>query len=183
MFMRSSVLSVSIVAALALSACDATPTTTTTVTTTAEGPAAPAATPQVSPLTPSGAPTTLTAAEGSQTDDGLQWAAGVVKVDSIPGESAKLFGVAGGDPAMNGLNTYIAFFQNPAEGWAVYQIGDFLDYTVLSNANGRVDLEIEESTMDEATGNIGSHKRKIIVQWTQAAEDTAPTAVTVTPGQ
>lgn len=182
MFMRSSVLSVSIVAALVLSACDETPSTKTTVTTTTEGAAAPAA-PQTAPLTPSGAPTTLTAAEGSQTDDGLQWAAGVVKVDSIPGESAKLFGVAGGDPAMNGLQTYIAFFQDPATGWTIYPIGDFLDYTVLSQSNGRVDLDIHESTYDEASGNIGDRHRKVIVQWTQGANDTVPTAVTVTPAQ
>lgn len=181
--MRSSVLSVSVAAAMALSACDAKPSTKTTVTTTTEGPTAPPTTTQATPLTPSGAPTPLTTAESSQTDDGLQWAAGVVKVDAITGESAKLFGVAGGDPAMNGLQTYIAFFQDPAMGWAIYPIGDFLDYTVLSQSNGRVDLDVHESTMDEATGNIGDRRRKIIVQWTQAAEETAPTAVTVTPGQ
>ena len=183
MFMRSSVLSVSIVAAMALSACDATPSTKTTVTTTTEGPSAPAATPQAAPLTPSGAATPLTIAESSQTDDGLQWAAGVVKVDDVSEGAAKLFGVAGGDPAMNGLQTYIAFFQNPADGWAVYQIGDFLDYTVLHQADGRVDLDIHESTMDEASGDIGDRHRKIIVQWTSGGPDTAPASVTVTPGQ
>lgn len=142
-----------------------------------------AETSQSAPLTPAGAPVTLMAAQTSAGDDGLQWAAGVVKVDSIPGESAKLFGVAGGDPAMNGLQTYIAFFLSAGDGWAIYPIGDFLDYTVLANANGRVDLDIEESTMDEATGSIGSRHRKIIVQWTQGADEDAPSAVTVTPAQ
>ena len=177
---RSSILSITIVAALSLAGCDAMPSVKATTTTTTEGPAAPA---QAAPLTPSGAPETLTVADESQTDNGLQWAASVVKSDDIPGESAKLFGVAGGDPAMNGLQTYIAFYQNPADGWAVYQIGDFLDYTVLSNANGRIDLDIHESTYDEASGNIGDRHRKIIVQWTQAADEAAPTAVTVTPAQ
>lgn len=183
MFMRSSVLSVSIVAALTLSACDATPSAKTTVTTITEGAAAPAATPQAAPLTPSGAATPLTIAGSSQTDDGLQWAAGVVKVDDVSEGSAKLFGVAGGDPAMNGLQTHIAFFQNPADGWAVYPIGDFLDYTILSQAEGRVDLDIHESTIDEASGDIGSRHRKIIVQWTSGGPDTAPASVTVTPAR
>lgn len=180
MCMRASVLSVSVLAVLALSACDATPAAKTTATPTTETQAAPA---QAAPLTASGAPVALTAAEGSQTDDGLQWAASVVKTDDVPGESAKLFGVAGGDPAMNGLKTYIAFFDNPATGWVAYEIGDFLDYTVLSHANGRVDLDIRESTYDEASGNIGDRHRKVIVRWTQGADDVVPTAVTVTPAQ
>lgn len=130
------------------------------------------------PLTAAGAPTPLAAERG---EDGVQWAASVTRLDPVPGESAKLFGTAGGDPAMNGLYTYIAFFPSAAEGWQVYKIGDFLDYTVLSHAKERVDLEIDESTMDQATGTIGSHKRRIIVQWTQGANDPAPTSVTVTP--
>lgn len=178
--MRSSLLSIAVVAALSLSACDAMPSTKAAGTTTAEGPAAPV---QAAPLTASGAPIPLTVEDLSQADDGLQWAAGVVRIDQIPGESAKLFGTAGGDPAMNGLYTYIAFYLSPADGWAVYKIGDFLDYTVLSSANGRVDLDVHESTYDEAKGEIGSRHRKIIVQWTQGAEDAAPTAVTVTPGE
>lgn len=176
---RSSVLGIAVVAALSLSACDATSSSGDK----AAEPASPAAPTQTPPLTASGAPVTLTAEQGSQSDDGLQWAAGVVRVDQIPGESAKLFGVAGGDPAMNGLQTHIAFFDNPATGWIIYEIGDFLDYTVLSHANGRVDLDIHESTYDEASGNIGDRHRKIIVQWTQGANDVVPTAVTVTPAQ
>lgn len=174
---RSSILSITVAAALSLAACDATPAVKTTMT---EGPTAPA---QAAPLAPSGAPEPLAVADASEGDDGLQWAAGVVRIDPVPDQDAKLFGTAGGDPAMNGLYTYIAFYLSPAEGWAVYKIGDFLDYTVLSSATGRVDLDVHESTMDEATGNIGDRHRKIIVQWTPAAEEAAPTAVTVTPGQ
>ena len=187
---RSSLTSISAIAALslsvtALSACDAMPTAKTTTTTTTEGPAAPApgtppAAPQAAPLTASGAPVALTVAEA---EDGLQWAASVVRVDDVTAESAKLFGVAGGDPAMNGLQTYIAFYRNPAEGWLVYQIGDFLDYTVLSQSNGRVDLDIHESDYNEATGQIGDRHRKVIVQWTRGAHDEVPTAVTVTPAR
>ncbi len=175
---RSSIFSVAVVAALSLAACDAMPSTKTTTTT--EGAPAPA---QAAPLTASGAPEPLIVADASQSDDGLQWAAGVVDLDPIPEQNAKLFGTAGGDPAMNGLYTYIAFYISPADGWAVYRVGDFLDYTVLSSAPGRVDLDIHESTMDEASGTIGDRHRKVIVSWTPGPDDGAPTSVTVTSAQ
>ncbi len=174
----SSLLSLCVIAALSLSACDAMPAAKTSAT--AQGPVAPA---QTSPFTATGAPEPLALVESSQTDDGLQWAASVVQLDQIPEHNAKLFGVAGGDPAMNGLQTYIAFYQNPADGWAIYRIGDFLDYTLLPSANGRVDLDLHESTYDEASGEIGDRRRRIIVQWTPGPDDGAPTAVTVTPAQ
>ncbi len=183
MSVRCSLVCVSVVAALSLTACDAISNTGDKVAEGVEAAAEGESAPQAAPLTPSGAPTPLTAEAASQGEDGLQWAASVVRVDPVPGESAKLFGTAGGDPAMNGLYTYIAFYPSPAEGWVVYKIGDFLDYTVLSHANGRVDLDVHESTMDDATGNIGSRHRQIMVQWTQTAEETAPSAVTVTPGE
>lgn len=137
----------------------------------------PAAASQAAPLTPAGPAAALTA----DTDENQQWAASVVELDLIPDQNAKLFGAAGGDPAMNGLYTHIAFFAGVADGWAIYRIGDFLDYTVLSTAPGRVDLEISESTMDDATGDIGSRTRRIIVAWTPGPDNGAPTSVTVTP--
>ena len=97
--------------------------------------------------------------------------------------TVKMFGTAGGDPAMNGLYTHVAFFDSPAEGWRVFRIGDFLDYRVLSEAPGRVDLEINESVMDEATGNIGSRTRRVIVGWAVATDGSVPATVTVTPAQ
>jgi len=46
---------------------------------------------------------------------------------------AKLFGAASGDPAMNGLHTYLAFFEPPPEnGWQIFEIGDFLAYTIVA---------------------------------------------------
>ena len=175
---RSTILSITVAAALSLAACDASPAAETDAAPSAAGPAAPT---QAAPLTPNGTPETLAIEEPSVDGDGLQWAAGVVRVDGMSDESAKLFGTAGGDPAMNGLYTYIAFYLSPAEGWAVYKIGDFLDYTVLSSGPGRVDLDLHESTYDEASGNIGDRRRKIIVQWTPGADESAPASVTVTP--
>ncbi|MFN4091980.1 MAG: hypothetical protein ACK4FG_03680 [Brevundimonas sp.] len=134
------------------------------------------------PLKPAGAPATLAA----DADVNLQWSAGVVKIDELKDQgdtTVKLFGTAGGDPAMNGLYTYVAFFVGPAEGWAVFKVGDFLDYKVLGEGPGHVDLEIDESTMDEATGQIGSRKRRVIVGWTAGADGAAPASVSVTPAQ
>lgn len=142
----------------------------------------PAPTAAVAPLTASGPAATLT----PETDAALQQAAAVVRLDQLAGQgplAAKLFGTAGGDPAMNGLYTHVAFFQDPAEGWRVFRIGDVLDYRILSQRPGRVDLELEESTMDEATGRIGSRTRRVIVGWPIAADGSAPAEVTVTPAQ
>lgn len=136
----------------------------------------------VAPLAASGPAATLT----PETDAALHQAAAVVRLDQLAGQgplAAKLFGTAGGDPAMNGLYTHIAFFQDPAEGWRVFRIGDVLDYRILSQRPGRVDLELEESTMDEATGRIGSRTRRVIIGWPIAADGSAPAEVTVTPAQ
>jgi hypothetical protein len=119
-------------------------------------------------------------------DEGQQWAASVVELTPLSRQgdrTVKLFGTAGGDPAMNGLYTHVAFFDSPAEGWRVFRIGDFLDYRVLSESAGRVDLEIDESTMDEATGTIGSRTRRVIVGWALAADGSVPATVTIAPAQ
>lgn len=150
----------------------------------ASQPEAEAQSQHAAPLTPAGTASALTP---EQSTDTLQWAASVVRVDEAPdqGEAAfaKLFGAAGGDPAMNGLYTYIAFYLDPAEGWRVFKIGDFLDYRVLSGAPGRVDLEINESVMNESSGEIGSQTRRVIVSWEAGANGEAPATVSVTPAQ
>jgi hypothetical protein len=134
----------------------------------------------VAPLAASGPAAVLS----PEADAALQQAAAVVRLDQLSGQgpvAGKLFGTAGGDPAMNGLYTYIAFFQGPAEGWRVFRLGDVLDYRILSQRAGRVDLELEESTMDEASGRIGSRTRRVIVGWPIAADGSAPAEVTITP--
>ena len=119
-------------------------------------------------------------------NEGQQWAASVVTLDDLKAQgdrTVKLFGTAGGDPAMNGLYTHVAFFDSPAEGWRVFRLGDFLDYRVLSESEGRVDLELDESTMDDASGEIGSRTRRVIVGWALPADGSPPATVTVTPAQ
>ena len=159
---------------LALSACDAQVESRREAVEGREGGSAPE---QVAALTPSGAGQAL----APETASDLQIAASVVELTPLEGQNAKLFGTAGGDPAMNGLYVHIAFFIAPAEGWRVFRIGDFLDYRVLRAAPGVVDLELTESVMDSATQQIGSQKRRMIVSWTPGENGAAPTAVTVTP--
>ncbi len=118
-------------------------------------------------------------------DDG-QVAASVVQIDPLTqseGMTIKLFGVGGGDPAMNGLYTYIAFFRSPAEGWWIYKLGDFLGYKLLGESSGKVDLELTESTFDDATGMIGSRTRRIVVTFTVGPVGDQPVHVRVAPAQ
>ena len=141
-------------------------TASTPVTTSATTPA----------VTKSGAlkPTGQGVALPPRPDDYLQSPASVVEVHplaEVTGMDGKVFGLAGGDPAMNGLQTYLAVYRSPADGWWVYQIGDFLSFKVLNQSRGQVDLEVEESTLDEATTIIGKRTRRIVVAFTAPPED------------
>ena len=167
------------IALLGLAACDAQVESRKVVVPAAEQASAPA---QAAPLTAAGPAASIQ----PNTDDHQQMAASVVELTPLTHQgdrTVKLFGTAGGDPAMNGLYTHIAFFDSPAEGWRIFRLGDFLDYRVLSESEGRVDLALEESVMDEATGNIGSRTRRVIVAWTVGADSPIPATVTVAPAQ
>lgn len=124
-------------------------------------PVTPTTPPVVPPLTPTSKGLPVKALPNPEFQDG----ASVVEVHDLTkqqGADVKLFGMAGGDPAMNGLQTYIAFYRNPAEGWWVYGLGDFLNFRILNEVPGQVDLEIEENTID-AEGTIGTRKRRAIL--------------------
>jgi len=165
-----------LVVLLGLTACDA-----QVETRKAALPAEQAA-PAAAPLTAAG-PAAIVQPDA---DEGQQWAAAVVELTPLTRQgdrTVKLFGTAGGDPAMNGLYTHVAFYDSPAEGWRVFRIGDVLDYRVLSESEGRVDLELNESTMDQASGEIGSRTRRVIVGWALPADGSVPATVTVTPAQ
>jgi len=115
-------------------------------------------------------------------DEGLQWAAGVVEITELRHQgdlTAKLFGTAGGDPAMNGLYTYLAFFESPAEGWRVFRLGDFLTYHILSETPGRVVVEIRENT-NQGVDNMGTRTRRLLVSWRAGAGGQPPTTISVT---
>lgn len=143
-------------------------------------PPAPVATPVVAPLKPTSRGLPVKALPDPQ----LQSPASVIEVHplaEVTGMDGKIFGLAGGDPAMNGLQTYVAFYRSPADGWWVYQIGDFLSFKVLNQSRGQVDLEVEESTLDEATTVIGKRTRRIIVAFTVAPAEEQPVSVRFMP--
>ncbi len=121
-----------------------------------------------------------------ETDDALQTAAAVVAIDYLPDQgdlTAKMFGTAGGDPAMNGLYTYIAFFHSPAEGWRVFRIGDYLEYQIQAVSAGRVELMLNESVMDQATSEIGSRQTAVILSFAPGPDGAVPETVTVSPAR
>ena len=80
---------------------------------------------------------------------------------------------------MNGLYTYLAFFDSaPGEGWRVFRLGDFLSYRILAEAPGRLTLEVRESVLNEASGEIGARTRRLLVSWRGGGGP--PASVTVT---
>jgi hypothetical protein len=116
-------------------------------------------------------------------DENLQWAASVIQIDELRNQgdlTAKLFGTGGGDPAMNGLYTYLAFFESAADGWRVFRLGDFLSYRIVSDARGRVVVEVRESVMNERTSEIGARVRRLLVSWRAGVGDEPPSSVSVT---
>ena len=116
--------------------------------------------------------------------ESLQWSAAVVRVDPLRRQgplTVKLFGTAGGDPAMNGLYTYLAFFDSPAEGWRVFRIGDVLTYRLLAETPGRVTLEVRDNVMNPATGAIGTRLRRLTLSWRPGASLPDSVNVTATP--
>lgn len=167
---------------LTLSACDRIPTPPggAEAPAPAETPAGPDA--ATAPLVAAGPAAAITPEPQEQAQD----AASVVRVDPLTNQgdhTVKLYGVGGGDPAMNGLYTYIAFFEGADTGWKVFRIGDVLDYRILSERSGRVDLEITESVQLGEPGDIGSRKRRVIVGWDAPTDEGSPDGVTVTPAR
>ncbi|GAM96920.1 hypothetical protein U91I_00541 [alpha proteobacterium U9-1i] len=99
--------------------------------------------------------------------------------------SVRLFGIGGGDQAMNGLRVYLGFVSPHDE--RAFLLGDFYDYRLIAASPGRIDLEIDESVMDDA-GQISQRTHRVIVSWTEVAQEPSPnpefpSAVTMTPAQ
>jgi hypothetical protein len=113
--------------------------------------------------------------------DNLQWAAAVVKMTELRDQgqlgAVKLFGVAGGDPAVNGLNVFLAFYLSPAEGFRIFRIGDFLDYRLVSQRAGQITLAIRENTVSRSTA-IGVRSRRLTIAW-PVRGDTVPSTISV----
>jgi hypothetical protein len=119
--------------------------------------------------------------------DPIGVALGVVQVNDLPNLSeawaVRMFGVAGGDPAANGLRTYLGFV-SPHDD-AGFLLGDFRAYRILASAPGRIDLEIDEDVMGD-TGELSLRTRRVIVSWTEKPQPDSPdkefpATVTLTP--
>ncbi|MEA3011952.1 MAG: hypothetical protein QOD42_497 [Sphingomonadales bacterium] len=112
--------------------------------------------------------------------ENLEYAASVEQVDNVPnqpGDAVKMFALGGGDPAMNGAQTYLAFYADPDEGWIIFRIGDFLDYRILSATAGRINVQVRENYFrgDE----IATRVRRFSLRWTPGADAAPPAAVTM----
>lgn len=139
---------------------------------------------QATDATP-GSPT-LPATLQPQNDDYHQYTASVIERTPLMHQgdgqydlAVHLYGTAGGDPAMNGLHTYLAFYQSPGDGYRVFEIGDFNAYRVVSETKGRLLLEVDENIINEGSGEIGSRTRRMVVTWTPPGDGMAPATVSV----
>ncbi|MEQ1781178.1 MAG: hypothetical protein ABMA14_07455 [Hyphomonadaceae bacterium] len=159
-------------AALALAACQ--PATQEATKAAEPVPPAAAPAPAAEPAKPSGPARTVAAETVS---DDLSGAASVTDIHFVKDADVKLFSTAGGDPAINGLYTYLALFTAP-EGWTrVYMIGDFNSWNVVEESPTRVVLKVSRSWIEEGTGDVKTADEKLILDIPQ--DEASP--LTVTP--
>lgn len=111
----------------------------------------------------------------------LQEAAAVSQLHSIEAQDAKVFSISGGDPAVNGLVTYLGLYISSAEGWRVYPIGDFAEWQVAEITDQRVILSARQDTAT-SEGTIQSRDLRVRVDFTWVDEMPAP-SITVTKGR
>jgi hypothetical protein len=101
--------------------------------------------------------------------DELQEAAAVSQLHSAPHLNAKVFSLSGGDPAVNGLVTYLALFAGPAEGWRSYPLGDYAEWRVTEARAGVIVLDVRQDTAGP-TGDIIEQARTVRVNFTWNGE-------------
>jgi hypothetical protein len=125
---------------------------------------------EAGPAQPSGPARTVAAEEAPMPE------AWVTDVRLIKDAGIKLFSTAGGDPAINGLFTYLAVYTQP-EGWTrVYMIGDFNAWEVIEESASRVVLRVSRSWVEEASGEIRTAEEKLIIDVPEDPE--APIKIT-----
>lgn len=111
----------------------------------------------------------------------LQVAAGVASLHHLSHQGelgGTIFSLVGGDPAMNGEYIILSFDVSPAEGSRNFRIGDVLEYHIVSEAPGRVLLQVRENVMRDG-GEIGERSRRVAVTWTLGPDGAPPNSVTV----
>jgi hypothetical protein len=123
-------------------------------------------------------------AVSAQADDYLQSAASVLAVVPLSDRAAdaKLFGMAGGDPALNGDHAYLAFFVDPSEGWRVFPLGDFERWSLGEQGPGRFVLETTQGRMGDNGDMVTGEVKRFIVTWESGgAGAPPPSSITLTP--
>ena len=156
--------------ALALAACQPAAETPAAPAEPA-APAAPAA-PTVEPAKPSGP------AKAVEAEDDHFPEAYVTDVHHIKDADFKVFSTAGGDPAVNGLYTYLARYADDERGWTqVYMLGDFNSWEIVEESPTRIVLKVSRSWVEQESGDIKTADEKLIVDLPATAE----TPVMVTP--
>lgn len=118
-----------------------------------------------------------------QPDDyeGLQVAAGVSRVQSLGHQGAldvHVFGLVGGDPAMNGEYVMLSFDGDNEQGSRIFRVADVLNFVILSDSPGRLLLSVRENVMN-AGGEIGVRVRRVRVTWAVPAAGALPATVRV----
>ncbi len=160
-------------AALALAACQ--PAAEKPAEPAAPAPEAAPAAAAVTPAKPSGPPQTVAAEAESES---LSGAVSVTDIHFVKDADLKLFSTAGGDPAINGLYTYIARWVDEDRSWSqIFMIGDFNSWEVVEESPTRVVLKVSRSWVEQSTGDIKTADEKLILDVPQDAA--AP--LTVTP--
>jgi hypothetical protein len=91
---------------------------------------------------------------------------------------AKIFTTVGGDPAINGLYTYLAVIGEEQE-YTVYQLGDFNDVKVVSEKPGEIGLKISKSEVEQASGDIKTADHYLLITVPKPGDKT----VTITPAK
>ncbi|MBL8559697.1 MAG: hypothetical protein JNM47_13295 [Hyphomonadaceae bacterium] len=87
----------------------------------------------------------------------------VSRVQGLQTGDAKLFGVVGGDPAINGEYLYLAVApEAPDDDFKVYKLGDFNEWALESESEGSVVIKVSRSWIDDA-GEIQTAQERYIV--------------------
>jgi hypothetical protein len=152
-------------AALLLAACQpaATDAAKPAETAKADAPAA-APTPAPAPAKPSGPPHEVAPAPEDDQFGELMAAAHVTDIHFVKDADVKLFSTAGGDPAINGLYTYLAMYDEDERGWSrIFMIGDFNSWEVVEESPVRVVLKVSRSWVEQASGDIKTADEKLIL--------------------
>ena len=77
---------------------------------------------------------------------------------------AKIYSTAGGDPAINGLYTFLAVAgESPDGGWTVFLIGDFNSWEIAEQTKDHVVLKVSRSWVEQETGEIKTVEEKLKV--------------------